>query len=438
MYDVAVIGAGVVGALIARELAHTEAKVILIEAGKDVAWGASRANSGIVHAGFAARPGSLMAELNLEGNRLYGPLCEELGVPFRRIGSLVCADDPLLLRPLQEKGARNGVELSLWDASKLSREEPNLRASAALFAPTAGIVSPYELVFQAVRSALRNGVRLLTDAPVTRIDTPQRIRAGEEWIEARVVVNAAGLYADEVAALVGDAYAITARKGEYLLLDRSEGTLVRHTIFPLPTETSKGILVSPTASGNLLLGPTATPAEKGDTSTSYEGLQIVLSQTKKLVPGIDPRKVIANFAGLRAVGGEDFVIERSQNGPWIHLVGIQSPGLTAAPAIAKRVVAMLREQLPLATRPFSASPSQKFPKDAIVCRCEGVGRSEVLQAIADGATTLDGIKLRTRAGMGRCQGGTCRTKLAFLLADALGVPVEQVLKREGPLLGGRT
>lgn len=438
MYDVAVIGAGVVGALVARELAHTAAKVVLIEAGRDVAWGASRANSGIVHAGFAARPGSLMAALNVEGNRLYGPLCNELGVPFRRIGSLVCADDPLSLVPLQEKGARNGVDLALWEGSKLSREEPHLQAKAALFAPAAGIVSPYELVFHAVRSAVKNGVRLLTDAPVSRIDTPMRIQAGEEWIEARYVVNAAGLYSDEVASLVGDSYAITARKGEYLLLDRSEGTLVRHTIFPLPTETSKGILVSPTASGNLLLGPTATPAEKGDTSTSYEGLQTVLSQAKTLVPRIDPRKVIANFAGLRAVGGEDFVIERSPNGTWIHLVGIQSPGLTAAPAIAKRVVAMLRETLQLSPQPFSAPSRQKFPKDAIVCRCEGVGRAEVLQAIADGATTLDGIKLRTRAGMGRCQGGTCRAKLAFLLADALGVPVEQVLKKEGPLLEGRS
>lgn len=423
--------------MLAHLLSHYNLQTVLLEAGPDICNGASRANSGIVHAGFAAHPGTLMARFNVAGNRAFDALSETLKFPFQRIGSLVCAqslEDLPRLEQLREQGRQNGVTgLEIWDQDRLSQEEPNVNAVAALFAPTGGIVSPYEMTYALCESAKANGVLILTNHPVTRADlgAPHVLYAGDTSITCDVVINAAGLYSDDVAALAGDSYTVTARKGEYLLLDRFEGTLVHHTLFPLPTPTSKGILVSPTVDGNLLLGPTATPTEKGDKSTTPEGLQQVLTRATSMVRGITRPQIITNFAGLRAVAGDDFIIEPSRTPNWINLVGIQSPGLTAAPAIAEYVVAMLSDHTTLKLIPKEwKAPSRAIEHDdRVICRCESVGKAEIQAAIEEGATSLDAIKLRCRAGAGRCQGSTCRAQVTKILAESQGIPLEEVTKR---------
>ncbi|HEY9766727.1 MAG TPA: NAD(P)/FAD-dependent oxidoreductase [Chroococcales cyanobacterium] len=436
-FDVAVIGAGIIGSLIAFELAQCDLKVALIEAGSDVACGATRANSGIVHAGFASKPGSLMATLCLQGNADFERLALILDFPFRRIGSLVLSkekEEGEKLLFLKKRGEANGVEgLEIWDEERLRLFEPNIEACQALFAPSAGIVSPYEMCFQAVLWARKNGASLFLNSPLREARFEKngfRLLAGQKEMFASFLVNAAGLFADEVASVAGDDYSIRARKGEYLLLDRSEGDRVSHVLFPLPGETSKGILITPTTAGNLLLGPTAVSASKHDKATTEEGLGEVFEKTRATLPSIEKSKVIASYAGLRAVGGEDFEIAFSKNFPhWINLIGIQSPGLTAAPAIAKKVVEMLKKDgLPCSPRDILYPLKREVRQDRVICRCEEVGKIEILAALQDGATTLDGVKLRTRATMGRCQGGTCRAAIATILSEELGIPLEEVRK----------
>ena len=440
--DVAVIGAGIIGSLIAFELAHYDLKVALIEAGSDVACGATRANSGIVHAGFANKTGSLMASLCLQGNAAFDELARILDFPFRRIGSLVLSkekrEEKLLF--LKKRGEDNGVEgLEIWNEERLRFEEPNIEACEALFAPSAGIVSPYEMCFRAVLWARRNGVSLFLNSPLREARLEKnafRLIAGEKEISASYLVNAAGLFADEVASLAGDDYSVRARKGEYLLLDRSEGNLVSHVLFPLPGETSKGILITPTTSGNLLLGPTAIISSKQDKATTREGLGEIFEKTGATLPSIEKSKVIASYAGLRAVGGEDFEISFSKKFPrWLNLIGIQSPGLTAAPAIAKKIVELLKKNGLICPHKEILSSCQSkeilFRADRVICRCEEVGKKEILAAVQDGATSLDGVKLRTRATMGRCQGGTCRASILTILSEELGIPLDEV-RKNGP------
>ncbi|MGE5573025.1 MAG: NAD(P)/FAD-dependent oxidoreductase [Bacteroidota bacterium] len=463
--DVAVIGAGVVGAAIARELARYDLAVVLIEREVEAAFGTSKANSGVVHAGFHSTPGTLKASLCVQGNALFDDLARELSVPLRRNGSLMVAmspDEVSVLCEHFEQGRRNGVPgLRLLDGDEARELEPGLAPEvvAALYAPTGGVVCPYELTFALVENAVANGVTFmagssvtalhLRDGRVAAVETPQAI------IETAWVVNAAGLFADRVAAMAGDeSFQIRPRKGEEYLLDRRVGGLVRSTIFPVPTAVSKGILVIPTVDGNLMVGPTAEDTrDRLDLATTRAGFEAVFAAARRMVPSVSSRDIIASFAGLRAASSEDDFIMRPSPVArgLVHVAGIESPGLTAAPAIARMVVEILRDEglkmrarrafnpvRPVPVRFAHLSRSDKARLVAsdpafgrIVCRCETVTEAEVVSAIRRGARTVDGVKLRTRAGMGRCQGGFCLPRVMKILSRELGVPLERITKR-GP------
>ncbi|HIT53576.1 MAG TPA: NAD(P)/FAD-dependent oxidoreductase [Candidatus Fimivicinus intestinavium] len=466
VYDVVVIGAGVTGALIARELSRYELKVALLEKNNDAATETSKANSAIVHAGYDAKEGTLKAKLNVHGAKMMGSLCEDLSVPFQNIGSLVLAfsdEEMETLQVLLERGQKNGVpKLEIISQARLHEMEPNVskRARGALWAPTASIVCPYELTIAAVENAVVNGVAFYRNCEVERI-VPQKdtfsIGTPQGAFYASYIVNAAGVHADEVAEMIGDrSFRITPRRGEYLVMDKNMGSLVSHVIFQCPTKMGKGVLVSPTVDGNLLAGPNAVDVEdKYDTSTTVKGLQDVQEYVRYSIPTMKMNDVITSFAGLRAHGDQgDFIIGPSErNSRFIHVAGIESPGLTASPATAEFVVDILREQgLALRERP-EFTPVRKGPvrfhlltrtqqreliaKDPayghIVCRCETVTEGEIRDAIRApaGARDVDGVKRRTRAGMGRCQGGFCGAKVVEILSRELGLPEDEITKFGG-------
>lgn len=477
MYDVAIIGAGVVGGMLARTLAAYDLKICILEKENDVAMGATRANSGIVHAGYDAEEGTLKARLNVRGSEMMEETARELGVPYRRNGSMVLGfgeEDRAIIEKLYARGVKNGVKgLRILSGEEARRLEPGLADSVvcALHAPTCAIVCPYELAIAAVGNAMDNGAELMLNFEVSRIEKRgdwfeifADASGGRRKISARYVVNAAGIYSDEIARMAGDASVqICPRRGEYLLLDRECGSLVSHTLFRTPSKKGKGILVTPTVDGNLLLGPTSADMEdKEDTSTTAEGLAQIIGRAGENVKDIPFHKVITSFCGLRAVGNTgDFIITSPVHG-FINAAGIESPGLTASPAIAEYVEGMLAEQglwmrrregyQPL-RRPVyafrSASMEEKneiIRRDKtfgrVVCRCETVTEGEILTAIRSNppARDLDGVKRRTRAQMGRCQGGFCMPYIAEILARELGIPYEKITKSgEGSEIGaGRT
>ncbi len=464
-YDVAVVGAGVIGSLIARELSRYNLKIALVEKCNDMAMGTSKANSAIVHAGFDAKPGSLKAKLNVEGTALMPELCKTLGVPFKPVGSLVVAfsdEEVETLGQLLERGNGNGVPgLEIYDREKLKEAEPYIsdEAKAALWAPSAGIVCPYELTIAAAENAVVNGTDFIRNFEVKKIDFNNgefTLSDGENELNAKYVINAAGVYCDEIAALIGDtSIHTTPRKGEYMLCDKSVGHLANHTIFQCPSKMGKGILVTPTVDGNLLLGPSAIDIDdKDDVATSADTLGDVLTIAKKSVPCLTTRDVITSFAGLRAhCDRDDFIIEPSEkNAQFINVAGIESPGLSSAPAIALYVKDIIlnavsaeekadfnpvREE-PVRFRHMSneerKSLIEKNPAyGRIICRCETITEGEIIDAIKApaGARDVDGVKRRTRAGMGRCQGGFCGSKVVELLAKELGVEVNEITKFGG-------
>lgn len=473
MYDVAIIGAGVVGGLIARTLSAYRLNVCILEKQNDVAKGASCANSAIVHAGFDAKEGSLKARLNVHGARLMPQICAELGVKYRQNGSLVIGfsdQDRETLHELLTRGQANGVEgLALLDGDAARALEPGLSpaVTCALHAPTGGIVCPYELTMAAIGNAMDNGAHLLLDFAVTSIQSqPGRylLSDGTRTVEARYVVNAAGLYADRIARMVGDAsFEIHPRRGEYILLDKISGDLVNHTVFRTPSRMGKGILITPTVDGNLLTGPTAQDIEdKEDKSTTAEGLRAIMSQAMENVPAVRFHRSITSFCGLRAVGSTgDFIIRSPRDG-FLHVAGIESPGLSSAPAIGLYVRDLLGE-MGLVLEPNPAYLPTRAPMHAfreasieeknayirkdptyghVICRCETVTEGEILHAIrtAPQPRDLDGVKRRTRAQMGRCQGGFCSPAILELLAREMGISQEQVTKCGGAsvVLTGRT
>ncbi len=465
MVDAVVIGAGVVGGMLARELSSYELSVVLLEAGGDVALGATRANSAIVHAGFDAKEGSLKARLNVAGSEMMEEVCSELGVKYKRNGSLVVGfndEDKETLESLKARGEKNGVKgLSVLSRDEVLAIEKNIGdgVSCALHAPTGAIVCPYELCIAAVGNAMDNGVELKLGFKVEGIsdmgDFYEIISSSGERVEARYVINCAGVYSDEVAALVGDAsFGVHARRGEYMLLDKDCGSLVTHTIFRCPSKMGKGILVSPTVDGNLLLGPTAEDIEdKSDLSTTAEGLSAVRARASEQVSGINFGKVITSFTGLRSVGSTGDFIINSPRARFINCVGIESPGLTSAPAIAKYVTDML-SQIGLELRKKESynpirRPAHYFkelsvdekneiikknPEYAhVICRCETVTEGEILEAIRTNPKPrdVDGVKRRTRATMGRCQGGFCTPYIVDMLARELGCDYTEVTKFGG-------
>lgn len=463
-YDVLIIGAGVTGCAIARELSHTGLKIALSDACDDVAMGASRANSAIVHAGYDCVPGTLMAKLNVRGNEMFDDVCESLNVPLLRVGSFVIAfgeEDEKELNNLLERGRANGVPgLEIISGERAREMEPKLSddVTAALWAPTAGITCPYELTIAMSENARANGADILLRKRAVAINY-----ANDEFtvkfedgtsVSAKYVVNAAGVYADEVARLIGDdSFTISPRKGEYMLLDK-QALCVGTVIFQTPSKLGKGVLVSPTVDGNIFAGPTAQDkVEKNDTQTTPEGLAELKKFSLKSVPTLNLRQVITSFAGVRAQPSTgDFIIRPSdKNARFIHAAGICSPGLSSAPAIAEYVRGLIKEAgADTAERADAiyvrehAKPFRRMDADEraeaykrnplygrIICRCETVTEAEIVDAIHRGATTVDGVKRRTRAGMGRCQGGFCAPRVMEILSRELGVPTESLTKFGG-------
>jgi glycerol-3-phosphate dehydrogenase len=464
MFDCIVIGAGVVGGLVSRELTKYNLSVCIVDKESDVAMGATRANSAIVHAGFDAKEGTLKARLNVRGSEMMEGVCRELGVKYKNNGSLVVGfteEDKETLRSLIERGIKNGVKgLSLLDRDEILQLEPNIGdgVTSALRASTGAIVCPYELCMAAVGNAMDNGAELKLNFEVKNIETVgdvYRISSENETLEAKIVINCAGVYSDEIASLIGgEGFSVRPRRGEYMLLDKECGSLVTHTVFRCPSKMGKGVLVSPTVDGNLLLGPTAEDIDdKEDTSTTPAGLRHLSALAREQVKGINLGKVITSFTGLRATGSTgDFIINSPRAG-FINCAGIESPGLTSAPAIAEYVVDMLREQGVSLTanesfvgervsahrfREASLEEKQRMiaqnPEYAhVICRCETVTAGEIIDAIRTNPrpTSVDGIKRRTRASMGRCQGGFCTPYMVELLAKELGVDVTEITKSGG-------
>ena len=475
VYDVIMIGAGVTGAFIARELSKFRLNVCLLDSGEDIVSGASKANSGIVHAGYDPKPGTLKARLNLRGSRLMQQVAEELDVPFKKTGSLVLAfnsEEYHKLIELMDRGRTNGVEgMSLLDGQQLRNVEPGVSdlAIGALFAASAGIICPYELTAGAIENAVRNGVVLRLGCEITGISYSEGLfilAADSQTLSCRYLVNAAGINADLISAMAGDnSFSIRPGKGEYMLFDKSQNGLVGKVIFQCPTVRGKGILVAPTADGNLLAGPTSDDVpERYDTSTSGEGLAFVLQGAVKSVPGLDMGQVITSFAGLRARSSTgDFIIKASDsNHRFINASGIDSPGLSAAPAIGGYVAELLEEQGLVLKRNAGFDPyrrgvvrfrdlsGQELEEQIknnpgygrLVCRCEKVTEAEVVDCIRrpGGARSVDAVKRRTRAGMGRCQGGFCSSRILEILSRELGIPMEDITKSGGgsQILVGRT
>ena len=459
-YDVLIIGCGVVGAACAYELARYDLRVGVLEASNDVANGTTKANSAIVHAGYDPLPGTKMARLNVEGTALMGPLCARLDVPYRNNGSLVLSlseEDDETLKTLYRRGLANGVPgLELLDRARTLALEPNLAPElrGALYAPSAGIVNPWELCLALAETAVRNGAELCLSTPVTALE-----RGAEGWIvstpkgvfTARYVLNCAGTRADQIAALAGDhSFAIQPAKGEYFLLDKSEGSRVEHVIFQCPSRLGKGVLVTPTVHGNLLVGPNAVPSAPEDTANTAQGLAYVRSAALRSVPNINFRDNIRNFAGVRANSDHaDFIVEESAVAPGLfHLAGIRSPGLSAAPALGREAAAMLRQAgLELREKEnfqdsrrrirfHELSPAEKNEMIArdprwgrVICRCETVTEGEIVAALHSPIppVSVNGVKRRVGAGMGRCQGGFCGPRVQEIVARELGLDPTQVL-----------
>lgn len=473
MYDVAIIGAGVVGGMIARTLSAYDLKICILEKANDVATGATKANSAIVHAGFDAKEGSLKAKLNVLGSKMMKQVTDELGVKYKNNGSLVIGfndEDRTTIQELLKRGTKNGVEgLKILEKEELKKLEPNISDNVicALYAPTGAIVCPYELTIAAIGNAMDNGAELRTNFEVigiNEVDRAYEIASKGETIKTKYVINAAGVHSDSIARMAGDdSFTITPRKGEYILLDKECGGIVSHTIFRTPSKMGKGILVSPTVDGNLLTGPTSVDIEdKEDNSTSSEGFSHIIKEANENVNNIPYNKTITSFCGLRATGSTgDFIINSPKNG-FINVAGIESPGLSASPAIAIMVRDILLEQGAVLKEKETYNPIRK-PMHAfreatieeknqiikndktfgrIICRCEGVTEGEILQAIRTNPrpSDLDGVKRRTRAQMGRCQGGFCSPYIIKLLAEELKIPCEQITKngKGSELITGKT
>lgn len=467
MTDFVIIGAGVVGGFVARALSRYDVSVMMLEKEADVAMGATRANSAIVHAGYDAKEGTLKALLNVRGSEMMEKACKELGVKYKRNGSLVVGfndEDRAHLEELLVRGNKNGVQgLRVIDREEILKLEPNIGESVtvALHAPTGAIVCPYELCMAAVGNAMDNGAALKCNFKVTKIekiDGGYRVWSGEDFVEGRVIINCAGVYSDEIAAMVGDtSFSVHARRGEYMLLDRECGDLISHTVFRCPSRMGKGILVTPTVDGNILLGPTAEDIDdKEDTKTTQAGLDAIRAKATEQVSGVNLGKVITSFTGLRSVGSTgDFIINNTTDG-FINVAGIESPGLTSSPAIGEYVLDMIRDMGITLTEKENYNPIRKpmhyykeldvegknavikeHPEFAhIICRCETVSEGEILEAIRTNPkpTDIDGVKRRTRATMGRCQGGFCTPYIVELLAAELGIKYEEVTKFGGASL----
>lgn len=465
IYDVTIIGAGVTGAAIARRLSAYNLKTIIVEKECDVSFGVSKANSGIIHGGFHHDSSTLKARLEIRGNLMYDQLKEELYFPFERCGIVVAAfnkDEMRTVEKLYENGVHNkaiGIELCNRDRMLFLEPKLNSDVVGGLFAPGGGIIEPYRFVFSLIESAQKNGVELLTNYKVkaAKHNGEHYIIESEDSrkIETKWVINAAGLYCDQISHIFGaEKYKINARKGEEFLLDRNSTAHTSRVVFPVPSKESKGMLVIPTVEGTTMVGPTALIVDdKEDRTTSKDNFTKVFSSARRLIPTVSERDIISSFAGLRpSLEGDDFKIELSKEATqFIHVAGIQSPGLTASPAIAEYVKDILKKNgLKLEEKadytPYiekverfrnkSRDEIDKLVEEnpaygEIICRCENVSEAEIIAAIRKGHHSLDGIKFYTRAMMGRCQGGFCTYKILKIIARETGCSVDEITKRGG-------
>lgn len=475
MKDIIVIGGGVIGCSIARELSRYKAEILVLERGNDVSVGTTKANSGIVHGGHDAKPGTKKAYYNVRGNAMFDALSKELDFPFRRNGSMVlCFDEAQKdgLTELYERGLKNGVEgLYIVEGNEqLKKLEPHVsdNAVAALVIPTGGIVSPYEMCVAYAENASENGAQFRFHSEVVaieKIDGGFAVKCSDgSQHEAKVVVNCAGVYADAINNMVcEEKLHITARKGDYVLMDKTCGYLADHTLFQLPTKMGKGILVTPTTHGNILVGPTATDVpDKDDVNTTADELNTAFNKALLTVPTLSRRNIITQFSGLRAhLDGDDFVIGESSVEGFYNVAGIESPGLSCAPAIAVDIACQVAQKLALSEKLHFEARRKGIPQFSklsnvereklieqnplygkIVCRCEMVTEGEIVDSIRRpvGAKDLDGVKRRTRAGMGRCQAGFCTPRIMEIIARELGCDMQEVTKRGGDsnVVVGRT
>lgn len=460
MYDICIIGAGVVGCAIARELSKYELKVVLLEKDDDVSNGASKANSGIVHGGYAAEHGTIKGELSVKGNRLYKKLNEELNFGYRETGSIVIGfnnEDKFKINKLYANGIKNGVEgLEILDGKKIKELEPNINDEVivGLYCKHAGITSPYELTIALAENAVENGVELRLENEVIDINKKNDrfiIKTNRNLIKARYVINCTGVYSDKIANMLNIYnFKIIPRRGQYVLLEKGYGSIVNKVIFQVPSKNGKGVLVTSTYHGNFMIGPNAEEIQdKEDVSTNSEILNYIVETARKSVPDFDIKKVITSFSGIRATSNtKDFIISESNVKGFINVAGIDSPGLTASPAIAKKVLdillkigVVLKENIHftpyrkpiIKDKDLNAKEIEELIElesgtDKIICRCELVTEGEIVEALKRNINikSTDSIKRRTRAGMGKCQGGYCRSRVREIIARELKIPIEEI------------
>ena len=453
-YDVIIIGAGVIGSAIARKLSQYQLKILVLEKENDVCEGTTCANSAIVHSGYDPEPNTLKAKLNVSGNKMYDQLCDELDVQFRRNGSITLANDDeeiAVLEMLYERGKQNGVEVHLLERDELIKIEPNItkKVKKGLFAPSAGIINPFELNAALMENAIDNGVELSLKNEVKnikKVDNTYLVSTNIASYQTNYLINASGVYADIINGFVNEQYfTIMPRKGEYYLLDHFDDNFIKHTLFNVPSSKGKGVIVAPTTSYNYIVGPSSDFIDtRDDVSTTLTSLNEIKEKAKDLVDYIDYSKQIREFSGIRSVSStNDFVIDSPEKG-FINVAGIQSPGLTAAPAIAEMVSEMIEgkkinENFNPRRRPVirmkNLSIDEKnevIKKDnrygKIICRCENISEGEIVDCInrSCGAKTIKGVKKRVRAGFGKCQGGFCEGEVLKILVRELGMNPNEI------------
>jgi glycerol-3-phosphate dehydrogenase len=462
MYDISIIGAGVIGCAIARELSKYDLNICLIEKSEDVTNGASKANSGIVHGGFAGKFGTLKGELCIKGNKMYKALDKELNFGYRETGALVIGfndKDENKIREQYENGIKVGCDdLEIIYGDKIKEIEPHINEAVkvALYSKKVGVVSPYEFTIALAENAVENGVQLKLETEVIDIekfDNKFKIITTKENIESKYIINAAGLYSDKIANMVGiHDFKILPRRGQYILLGKNQGHLVKTVVFQVPTDKGKGILVTTTYHGNLMIGPNAEEVDdKDDVATTAESLQYIIETAKQSIKDFNIKGALTTFAGIRAVSSTgDFIIEESRVKGFINAAGIDSPGLTSAPAIALKVVSIIKKFgfdlekkdnfnpyrkaiIINKDRFFDGVVDHSDPTKNIICRCEKVTEAEIVDAIHRGipVKTTDAIKRRTRAGMGPCQGNSCQCRVKKIIARELNIPEDAVTTRSG-------
>ncbi len=465
-YDVIIIGGGVIGAAIGYTLSKYKIHTLIVEKNIDVAFGVSKANSGIIHPGFHHKLDTLKSKLEVWGNLLYTKLHKELKFPFKRNGAVVVAfndDEMKIIEQLYENGIKNEVPgIEFCNRERILKLEPyiNKDVIGGIYAPTAGIIEPYKFVFSLIEFSLENGVDLKREFKVTNVDKNSDnsytlYSDNGDKVTGRYIINAAGLYADEVSKIFNaEKFHIRPRKGEEFVLDKEFSSYINHTIYPVPGKISKGVLIIPTVEGTVMVGPTADFVEsKEDTTTDKENLRKVFNSARRLIPSVSEKYIITSFAGLRPVkeDSEDFYIKISEKiENFIQVAGIQSPGLTAAPAIGEYVKELLlklgiklEEKLEfknddkanmfevrhLEYDQIEDVWSNNHKYGNIICRCEMVSEAEIIEAIKRGHTTLDGIKFYTRAGMGRCQGGFCGSRILKLIEKYAHIKFTEITKK---------